>query len=164
MNNQMTTHDYSPEQSMNVQQLAELTGKSPSTIRRHKTLLQQAGAHCGRPQWKVTKAQAQAARLLEPDTVTSHDQSSEQSTTNHEQSLEKELRARISTLESALTSERERIKHLEKLLDTEKQEKLLWLKGYLSEAQQLEQSPAQKITHEVPSNPRPSLWRKLFGR
>lgn len=76
------------------------------------------------------------------DTRPSPTPSPEQSMTSHEQSLEKELRARISTLEDALNSEHERVKHLETILDTEKQEKLLWLQGY---TRQLEQaSPKQE--------------------
>ncbi|MDO4427951.1 MAG: hypothetical protein Q4B91_00345 [Atopobiaceae bacterium] len=53
-------------------------------------------------------------------------------------SVEAELREQIVVLSNALEREKSRVEFLEKILEQEKNEKLLWLQGYLSETRQIE--------------------------
>lgn len=138
---------------MNIHELSQATGKSVSTIRRHKDQLVKYGAFCGRPAWKVTREQAEKAGLFTERSMNTHDTSDEHSAS----AVEVELRAHIQLLKESLEREKTRADLLERTLEQEKQEKLLWLQGYLSETRQI------AAPEPEPERPK-TIWEKLFTR
>lgn len=132
---------------MNIHEPSQATGKSVSTIRRHKAELLKYGAFCGRPAWKVTREQAEKAGLFTERSLNTHEHSGEHSASP----VEVELRAHIQLLKDSLEREKTRADLLERTLEQEKQEKLLWLQGYLSETRQI--SPPQPHSTETTSTP-----------
>lgn len=151
----MTSHYHSV---FTVRELSQVTGVSESTIRRNKNKLLKCGAFCGRPAWRITLEQAYKAGLI-------GDYSCDQSSGDSAVSVEAELREQIVVLSNALEREKSRVEFLEKILEQEKNEKLLWLQGYLSQTCQIEskqnfvETPPEQ---EVQPNKR-SWFSRLFG-
>lgn len=159
---------------MSIQQLAELSGKSISTIRRHKAKLEAAGAYCGRPAWRITTEHAIKAGLLDDQSmsahVTNHDYSPDYSPDN---SAETALREQLELTKAALEREKSRADLLETLLQQEKQEKLLWLKGYLEQTKAIsaptEEPEATTVattvtTTQPEEEAQQPFWKRIFRR
>lgn len=152
---------------LSIQQLAEISGKSISTIRRHKAKLEAAGAYCGRPAWRITTEQALKAGLLDEQSMSSQ-------VNNHDYSADKSaetaLREQLELTRDALEREKSRADLLEALLQQEKQEKLLWLKGYLEQKKAIdapsEETEAAPVTTTEPEEAQQpiSFWKRIFRR
>ena len=161
----------SPDHTYTLKELADLTGKSQSTIQRKKKALIAAGATCDRSGWSVTSAQAHAVGLtFEEVNDRSHDTSPDRSHDHPTTALEESLRAHIASLESALQREHDRVAYLESQLDQERQERLLWTQGYLSETRALPPAEPSPVADAAPApeRPRPTRahnpLRRLFTR
>lgn len=155
----MTSHYYSV---FTVRELSRVTGVSESTIRRNKDKLLKCGAFCGRPAWRITLEQAYKAGLIGDYSC---DYSCDQSSGGSAVSVEAELREQIVVLANALEREKSRVEFLEKILEQEKNEKLLWLQGYLSETRQIElKQNSVETPPEQEVQPHKRGWfARLFG-
>ena len=161
----------SGDRTYTLKELAELTGKSQSTIQRKKKRLIAEGASCTASGWAVTQTQAEAVGLTfidHPDR--SHETSPDHQDDHPSSELIDALRAHIASLEESLQREHKRVSYLESQLDQERKERLLWTQGYLSETRALEEAPTVSTpevhTQEQPSThkPAPRTFLRRFFR
>lgn len=161
----------SGDRTYTLKELAELTGKSQSTIQRKKKRLIAEGASCTASGWAVTQTQAEAVGLTfidHPDR--SYETSPDHPDDHHSSELIDALRAHIASLEESLQREHKRVSYLESQLDQERKERLLWTQGYLSETRALEEAPTVSTpevhTQEQPSThkPAPRTFLRRFFR
>lgn len=172
----MNTHDYSDDQPLTTQEIADWAGVSISTVRRKKPELETAGAYVGRPAWKITKRQATEVGLHADKSPSTHENSASTHTppVEPDSSLVEALRDNIRSLENALEREQDRVASLERTLDQEKQEKMLWLQGYLSQTHQIlpredtgedtQDDQPQEAPPTEPATRRKFSFRNLFRR
>lgn len=156
---------------MTIQQLSELSGKSISTIRRYRAKLEAAGAYCDRPAWRITTEQAIKAGLLAEQSASTQANNGDYSHSHSADKVETALREQLELTKAALEREKSRADLLETLLEQEKQEKILWLKGYLEQTKAIS-APAETPEaatvpttdpEETPKQPT-SFWKRVFRR